>query len=57
MAAAALGGVGLALAVKEAEALNHNYVGTEHILLGLLLEGDGALLIDTGAAAGKAGFP
>ena len=31
----------LALAVKEAKALNHNYVGTEHILLGLLREGDG----------------
>ncbi|MGA3145474.1 MAG: Clp protease N-terminal domain-containing protein [Verrucomicrobiota bacterium] len=31
----------LALAVKEARALNHTYVGTEHILLGLLREGDG----------------
>ena len=31
----------LALAQKEAEALNHTYVGTEHILLGLLSEGDG----------------
>jgi len=31
----------LALAAKEASALNHTYVGTEHILLGLLLEGDG----------------
>src|SRR6266704_1722201 len=31
----------LALAVKEAKALNHTYVGTEHILLGLLREGDG----------------
>ncbi|MCF7669142.1 MAG: ATP-dependent Clp protease ATP-binding subunit [Verrucomicrobia bacterium] len=31
----------LALAAKEARALNHNYVGTEHILLGLLREGDG----------------
>src|SRR6266849_1665351 len=31
----------LALAVKEANALNHTYVGTEHILLGLLREGDG----------------
>ena len=26
----------LALAGKEAKALNHSYVGTEHILLGLL---------------------
>ena len=31
----------LALAGKEAEALNHPYVGTEHILLGLLREGEG----------------
>ncbi len=31
----------LALAEKEAKALNHTYVGTEHILLGLLREGDG----------------
>jgi len=31
----------LALAAHEARALNHTYVGTEHILLGLLREGDG----------------
>ena len=31
----------LALAAKEAKSLNHTYVGTEHILLGLLHEGDG----------------
>ena len=31
----------LALASKEATALNHTYVGTEHILLGILHEGDG----------------
>ncbi len=31
----------LALAAKEARALTHTYVGTEHILLGLLREGDG----------------
>ena len=31
----------LALAGKEAKALGHSYVGTEHILLGLLREGDG----------------
>ncbi|MFO1514278.1 MAG: ATP-dependent Clp protease ATP-binding subunit [Verrucomicrobiota bacterium] len=31
----------LALAAREAKALNHTYVGTEHILLGLLREGDG----------------
>ena len=31
----------LAFASNEARALNHTYVGTEHILLGLLREGDG----------------
>ncbi len=31
----------LSLAGKEAQALNHSYVGTEHILLGLLREGEG----------------
>ena len=31
----------LALANKEAKQLNHTYVGTEHILLGLLREGEG----------------
>jgi ATP-dependent Clp protease ATP-binding subunit ClpC len=31
----------LALAAKEARALNYNYIGTEHLLLGLLREGDG----------------
>ena len=31
----------LALADKERSALNHSYLGTEHILLGLLREGDG----------------
>jgi ATP-dependent Clp protease ATP-binding subunit ClpC len=31
----------LALANKEAKSLNHSYVGTEHLLLGLLREGDG----------------
>ena len=31
----------LALANKEAKALTHSYVGTEHILLGLLREGEG----------------
>ncbi len=32
----------LQLATAEAQALNHTYVGTEHILLGLLREGEGA---------------
>ena len=31
----------LALAAQEAKVLNHSYVGTEHLLLGLLREGDG----------------
>ena len=31
----------LYLATREAKALNHTYVGTEHIFLGLLAEGDG----------------
>jgi ATP-dependent Clp protease ATP-binding subunit ClpC len=31
----------LQLAIAEAQALNHSYVGTEHILLGLLREGEG----------------
>jgi len=31
----------LALAGREAQQLHHSYVGTEHILLGLLREGDG----------------
>jgi ATP-dependent Clp protease ATP-binding subunit ClpC len=31
----------LALAGKEAKGLNHSYIGTEHILLGLFREGEG----------------
>lgn len=31
----------LELAVEEAQRFNHNYIGTEHILLGLLKEGEG----------------
>ena len=31
----------LALARKEAERFNHNYVGTEHLLLGLIKLGQG----------------
>lgn len=31
----------LELALEEARALGHNYIGTEHILLGLLREGEG----------------
>jgi hypothetical protein len=32
------------LAQEEARMLNHNYIGTEHILLGLVREGDGVAL-------------
>ena len=32
----------LALAAKEAKAMNYNYIGTEHLLLGLLSEGESA---------------
>jgi len=31
----------IALAQEEAQRLNHNYMGTEHLLLGLIREGDG----------------
>ena len=31
----------LTLAQDEAQRFNHNYIGTEHILLGLVREGDG----------------
>src|SRR5579871_5480825 len=32
----------LELALREALQLNHNYIGTEHILLGIVREGEGA---------------
>ena len=32
---------GVVLAQEEARMLNHNYIGTEHILLGLIHEGEG----------------
>ena len=32
------------LAQEEARMLNHNYIGTEHILLGLIHEGEGVAL-------------
>ena len=31
----------LQLAQEEAQRFNHNYIGTEHLLLGLVREGDG----------------
>jgi ATP-dependent Clp protease ATP-binding subunit ClpA len=42
----------VALAQEEARMLNHNYIGTEHILLGLLREGGGVaaqVLVKLGA--------
>ena len=36
----------LQLAMSEAQAMNHTYVGTEHILLGLLHEGEGVAAQD-----------
>jgi ATP-dependent Clp protease ATP-binding subunit ClpC len=44
----------LELALREALALQHNYIGTEHILLGLVRDGDGVamrILSDLGAEA------
>ena len=35
----------LVLAQKEAERFNHDYVGTEHILLGLLALGEGVAVM------------
>src|SRR3954454_17627788 len=31
----------IVLAQEEARVLNHNYIGTEHVLLGVIQEGDG----------------
>src|SRR5207237_249171 len=47
----------LALAREEAGQLRHEYVGTEHILLGLLREGKGIaaqVLVDSGASLDRA---
>jgi hypothetical protein len=42
----------LELALQESRALGHNYIGTEHILLGLIREGDGvAARVLTGLGA------
>jgi ATP-dependent Clp protease ATP-binding subunit ClpA len=42
------------LAQEEASALSHNYVGTEHLLLGLMREGDGtgAQVLNSAGAQG-----
>ena len=44
----------LELALRECLALGHNYIGTEHLLLGLVREGDGVamrILLDLGVDA------
>jgi ATP-dependent Clp protease ATP-binding subunit ClpC len=44
------------LAQEEARMLNHNYIGTEHILLGLIREGEGVaaqVLVKLGADLNK----
>ena len=41
----------LELALREAVSMRHNYIGTEHILLGLVREGD-VIVHDTLVAAG-----
>jgi ATP-dependent Clp protease ATP-binding subunit ClpA len=41
----------LELALREAVSLKHNYIGTEHVLLGLVREGD-VIVRDTLVAAG-----
>ena len=43
----------LTLAQEEAERLNHNYMGTEHLLLGLLDEGEGVAVQALGNLGGE----
>ncbi|MCX7912775.1 MAG: hypothetical protein N2506_07455, partial [Dehalococcoidales bacterium] len=46
----------LTIAQEEARALNHNYIGTEHILLGLVREEEGVaarVLINLGVSLSK----
>jgi len=46
----------LELALRECHTLGHNYIGTEHILLGLVHENEGVgarILLDLGADANK----
>ena len=40
----------LTLAQEEAHRFNHNYIGTEHILLGLIHEGEGVAAKEIGRA-------
>ncbi|MCG3024257.1 hypothetical protein KZ310_33645, partial [Escherichia coli] len=46
----------LELSLREALQLGHNYIGTEHILLGLIREGEGVaaqVLVKLGADLGR----
>ena len=46
----------LELSLREALQLNHSYIGTEHILLGLVREGEGVaatVLVGLGADLGR----
>jgi ATP-dependent Clp protease ATP-binding subunit ClpA len=46
----------LELAMREANQLGHNYIGTEHLLLGLVREGEGVgsqVLVNLGADLGR----
>jgi ATP-dependent Clp protease ATP-binding subunit ClpA len=46
----------LELSLRESQQLGHNYIGTEHILLGLIREGDGVaaqVLVKLGAALNR----
>ncbi len=46
----------LELSLREALSLGHDYIGTEHILLGLVREGEGVanhILLDLGASPGE----
>ena len=46
----------LELAMREGVRLDHNYIGTEHILLGLIREGEGVaaqILVKLGADLGR----
>ena len=42
-------------AIEEARNLNHNYVGTEHLLLGLIREGEGGGVFTSGMNRAQAG--
>ncbi len=50
----------LSLAQEEAQRFNHNYIGTEHLLLGLVREGDGVaakVLANLGVELTKSAAP